>query len=49
MSEAGWTGPSARARTRTTSKIKKRKKKKIGGGPNVMLLRCILLLYHMKR
>lgn len=28
MSEAGWTGPSARARTRTTSKIKKGKRKK---------------------
>lgn len=44
MSEAGWTGPSARARTRTTSKMKKKKKKRV----NVMLLRCILLLYHMK-
>lgn len=28
MSEAGWTGPSARARTRTTSKKKKKEEEK---------------------
>lgn len=32
MSEAGWTGPSARARTRTTSKIKKEEEKKLAVG-----------------